>query len=68
MSRASCLVESDRLRPIVLAIMAREGLSLQAMADRLSMSRAALQSWLGGGYLCGVLQPAVRLATESPCG
>jgi hypothetical protein len=68
MNRTGTRTESDRLRGLVQATMAREALTPQAMADRLSLPVLRLADWLRGETLPGRQQPRVRLALDSPCG
>jgi hypothetical protein len=65
---AGTRVESDRLRNCVQAIMARDHLTLQAMADRLSLPVVRMTDWLGGETLPGRQQRAVRIALGDAAG
>jgi hypothetical protein len=68
MSRTATRTESDRLRGLVQATMIHDGLTPQAMADRLRLPVLRLAGWLRGETLPGRQQQAVRLAMDSPCG
>ena len=61
-------VESDRLRSCVQAIMARDHLTSQAMADRLSLTVVRMTGWLRGETLPGRQQRAVRIALGDAAG
>ena len=68
MNRTGTRTESDRLRSLVRAIMVRDRLTPQAMADRLSLPIVRLTDWLCGETLPGRQQPAVRLALGDEAG